>query len=499
MHQEEKSLNIVFWISTLVITAFLIFGAMLPDTLSLYAENAFEWTTTYFNGFYLIVTVFFIGFCLFLAFSSYGNIKLGNEDDKPEYTYYNWIGMLFSAGFGVALVFWGVSEPVEHYLEPPPGYEGKTDEAVSAAIQYSMFHWGIHQWSVFAIIGLSIAYFQFRKKRPGLISTAIEPLMRNKLGKIKGWRSMIDILAVLATATGVATTLGLGVMQVNGGLSYIFGIPDNMGTQLIIISLLMVAYLFSSITGLNKGIRILSVTNLSIAFLLLLFALLVGPTSHIFNTFVAGLGGYLQNLAGMSFNVDPTRENKWLNEWTVFYWAWAMAWSPFVGTFIARVSKGRTIREFIIGVMFVPPFVAIVWMAVFGGGALYFETVKGSSITKAVQEDITNGLFVTLNQFPFGMVLSIIAICLIFMFLITSADSATFVLGMLTSRDHLNPRLKIKIIWGVFMSGIAVILLMASGLNALQTASLVAALPFSVIMILMCFALLKELKKEKRN
>ncbi|MBP3950167.1 BCCT family transporter [Bacillus sp. YZJH907-2] len=479
-----------------MISLFIIFGAGWPDLLSQYADRAFQWTTTYFNGFYLLVSLFFIGFCLFLAFSSYGKVKLGDEADLPEYTYFNWIGLLFSAGFGVALVFWGVSEPVKHYLSPPPGFEAETEAALDAAIQFSMFHWGIHQWAIFAVIGLSIAYSKFRKKRAGLISTTVEPLMRNKLGKIKGWRALIDILAVLATATGVATTLGLGVLQVNGGLQYTFNVPDTTTTQIVIIVLLMIAYIASSITGLQKGIRILSLANLSIAFFLLLFAFFVGPTSYLFNTFVSGLGGYIQNFAGMSVNVNATGENAWLNEWTIFYWAWAMAWSPFVGTFIARVSRGRTIREFVLGVMFVPPLVAIAWMAVFGGGALFFERVEGFPIKEAVQEDVTNGLFATLSYFPFGMVLSIVAIGLIFMFLITSADSATFVLGMMTSKNHLNPSLTIKIIWGVFIAAMALILLMASGLTALQTASLVIALPFSIIMILMCFALLKELKQE---
>lgn len=493
---KKEGFNFVFWISTVFITVFLTFGALFPETLSDYAEKAFCWMMTYFSGFYLIVTVFFIGFCLFLALSRFGKVKLGKDGDEPEYSYYNWIGMLFSAGFGVALVFWGVSEPVKHYMNPPPGYEEKTEEAVGAAIQYSMFHWGIHQWAIFAVIGLCIAYFQFRKQKDGLISTVLEPLMQNKLGNIIGLRSTINILAVLATATGVATSLGLGVMQVNGGLHFTFGIPDHIGTQLIIIVILMCAYLFSSITGLNKGIRILSLVNLSVAFFLMAFTFFVGPTLYIFNTFISGIGSYMQNFSNMSFNIDPSEDGQWLSDWTVFYWAWAIAWSPFVGSFIARVSKGRTIREFVIGVMFVPPLVAIAWMAVFGGGALFFEVVKGYEIVAAVQDDITSGLFVTLNQFPFGYVLSIIAISLIITFLVTSADSATFVLGMMTSKDKLDPSLGSKMIWGVFMSAIAAILLLASGLDGLQTASLVAALPFSIIMIFMCFSLLKELRKD---
>lgn len=497
MKNLAEKFNIVFWTSALIIFVFIVFGVSLPETLSTYAEAAFDWSTTYFGGFYLVVTVFFIGFCLFLALSRFGKIKLGKDDDKPEYSYYNWIGMLFSAGFGVALVFWGVSEPVMHYSSPPPGYEGKTDEAVNIAIQYSMFHWGIHQWAIFGVIGLVVAYFQFRKGKQGLISASIEPLLSNSKYEIKGWRQTIDILAVVATATGVATTLGLGVMQVNGGLHYTFGIPDSTTTQMMIIICLMIAYLVSTITGLNKGIRLLSVVNLSVAFLLMAFTLVVGPTLHMVNTFIYGIGGYLQNFIDMSLNVNPNEDGEWLSEWTIFYWAWAMAWSPFVGTFIARVSKGRTIREFVVGVLFVPPFVAIAWMAVFGGGALYFEKEKEVAVVEAVENDVTNGLFVTLEQFPLGIVLAVIAIALIFFFLITSAASATFVLGMMTSKNALQPGIGIQMVWGVLMTGIAAILLIASGLTGLQTASLITALPFSFIIVLMCFGLLKELRKER--
>lgn len=495
MDGQNKSTNLVFWISTGAISVFILIGAMFPEQLAYWAEYAFEWTTANFNGFYLLVTAFFIIFCVYMAFSKYGHIKLGEDDSKPEYTYFTWIGMLFSAGFGVALVFWGVSEPVEHFISPPPGYDGGTEETIQIALQYAMFHWGIHQWAIFAVIGLSLAYFRFRKQRPILISTAIEPLMNNKVGAIPGWRVVIDILAVLATAIGVATTLGLGVLQLSGGLNFIYDIPDEMGTQLIIIVVLMVAYLISSITGLNKGIRMLSIVNLSLAFFMMFFVFFVGPTAHLFNTFVSGMGNYLQNIIGMSFQVKLVEETEWGSEWTIFYWAWAMAWSPFVGTFIARVSKGRTIREFITGVMLVPPLVAIAWMAVFGGAALYLETVVEAPIVDAVDEDMEAGLFVTLQQFPFGGLLSVLAIILIFTFLITSANSATFVLGMMTTRS-LDPSVGSKVVWGVFISAIAIILLMASGLAGLQTASLLAALPFSIIMILICVALLKEVKKE---
>ncbi|MCK0473175.1 BCCT family transporter [Halalkalibacter sp. APA_J-10(15)] len=485
-----KKLNPVFLVTLFGILLFLSIGVFYPERLDSMAESAFAWTTTHFSGFYLLVALFFICFCLFLAFSTYGKIKLGKEEDQPEYSYYSWIGMLFSAGFGVALVFWGVSEPVSHYMDPPPGYEDQSLETVRVAIQYSMFHWGIHQWAIFAVIGLSIAYVQFRKGKKGRISASLEPL----LSHMRGWRQAVDSLAVLATATGVATTLGLGVIQVSGGLHYTYNTPDGIGTELVIIALLLVCYLGATIIGLNKGIQVISFINLTLAFFLMFFIFFGGPTIYLFHTFIAGMGDYVHHFASMSLDVSPTEDSSWLDEWTIFYWAWAMAWSPFVGSFIARVSKGRTIREFVIGVMLVPPLVAVAWIAVFGGGALFFETEEGQPIAEEVREDVTYGLFALLDHIPFGGILTVLSIGLIFLFLITSAASATYVLGMMTSNDSLHPSRWKNIVWGVLIAAIATILLVAGGLEALQTASLVAALPFSVIMVLMCMALLKELR-----
>ena len=494
--EHIKQLGMVFWISTILVISFVFWGFTSPNQLENTAQVIFDFTTNAFGGFYLLLIGFFIIFILVLATSQYGNIKLGHDDDEPQYSFYNWIGMLFSAGFGISLVFWGVSEPMKHYMAPPMDIEPQSVKAASIAIQYAMFHWGIHQWAVFSVVGLCIGYFHFRRKQTFLISTTLMPLFNEKIRENKSWQMGVDVLAVVATATGVATSLGLGVLQVNSGLNWVFDIPESTKSQLTIILIMLVMYQISSITGLNKGIRILSNVNLTIAFFLMVFVFLVGPTSFLSNVFVSGLGNYLSEMINMSFHLTPFTQKTWVKDWTLFYWAWAIAWSPFVGTFIARVSKGRTIREFVLAVLFVPALVAIMWMAVFGGSALYFEMFQGVPILEAVQTNVASGLFITLEHFPFGSLLSIIAIILIFIFLVTSADSSTFVLGMMTTNGQTNPSIGVKIIWGVSQSAIAIILLFSSGLKGLQTASLITALPFSMIMIGMCISLFKSIRQE---
>lgn len=490
----SNSLGGVFWISTIVLILFVLWGAIFPDALAAHATTLFDFTTASFGWFYLLATIFFILFCFYLAFGPYGHIKLGRDEDEPQFSFFTWIAMLFSAGFGVGLVFWGVAEPMEHFMSPPLGIEAQTPEAARVAMRYAMFHWGIHQWSVFTVVGLAMGYFQYRERSRGLISASLSPL----LGKKTFLGGVIDFLAVVATATGVATSLGMGILQIGGGLNYVFGLPNNILSQLIIITILLVLYLLSSTTGLNKGIKILSNLNLTVALSLLLFVLVFGPTVFIMDSFTLGLGGYIQNFVRMSFRLAPYTGGTWVRDWTIFYWAWAIAWSPFVGAFIARVSKGRRIREFVLGVLLVPPLVAIIWMAVFGGSALHLEIFQGFPIGESVQQDVSTALFVMLGQFPLGYFLSVIAILLIGTFLVTSADSATFVLGIMTSNGNLNPKALVKVIWGVLQAAVATVLLLSSGLQGLQTASLVVALPFTIILILMCISLLKSLQKNTK-
>ncbi|WP_188067371.1 glycine betaine uptake BCCT transporter [Brevibacillus brevis] len=485
-----------FLISLVIVFVIVLFGAISPELFAAAASQVLKVTTTNFGWFYLIVTFGFLIFCIFLAFSRYGQIPLGSDDDEPEYSLPTWFAMLFSAGMGIGLVFWGVAEPVSHYFAPPAGVTGQTTEAAQTALRYAFFHWGLHPWGIYALIALTLAYFQFRKGAKGLISSTFGPLFGERIHGPLG--KGIDILAVIATAFGVATSLGLGTLQINGGLSHLFGLPSSTTVQIVIISLITVLFLLSATTGLDRGIKYLSNTNLIFALLLLLLTLVLGPTSFIFDAFTSTLGSYLNNLISMSLRLTPFTQGTWVANWTLFYWSWWIAWAPFVGMFIARVSKGRTIKEFVICVMLVPSLLSFIWFSVFGGTALHLEIFDQAPIGAAVQSDISTALFLALEQLPMGYILAVVAILLIITFFITSADSAIFVLGMLSSDGNLDPSNRVKITWGVLQSAIAIVLLLSGGLEGLQTASIVAALPFTVIMVLMCFSLVMALQEEDR-
>ncbi len=486
--------NVVFWVSSIIVFLFVLWGAISPKSLGDNAGSVFDFTTYAFGWFYLIAVFFFTMFCLILAISRYGKIRLGGDESRPEYPFFTWIGMLFSAGFGVGLVFWGVAEPMSHFFEPPMGIDGQSEQAARVSMRYSFFHWGIHQWSVFTVVGLALGFFQYRRQEKGLISTTFNPLI-GKTGKTP-LRRTVDILAVIATITGVATSLGFGILQINGGLKTVFDLPNNAVMQLIITAILLVMYLTSAMTGIDRGIKWLSNLNLGLALFLMVAMLIMGPTVFILNSMTLGIGDYISKFFEMSFRLTPYTGGTWVRDWTVFYWAWVIAWSPFVGSFVARVSRGRTIREFVFGVLIVPPFLAIVWIAIFGGTALHLDLLQGTDIAGLVNKDVTTALFVTYEQLPFSFLFSLLSILLIFTFLITSADSATFVLGIMTTDGDLNPGRFVKFIWGVLMAAIAAVLIISSGLQGLQTASLIAALPFTVILILMCLSIIKVVRKE---
>jgi glycine betaine transporter len=486
----------VFYVSIVAVLLFVLWGGFMPETLDNTANFLLVFMTNKFGWFYLIAAFSFFVFALYLAFSKHGKIKLGNDDDEPEYSNRTWFAMLFSAGMGIGLVFWGVAEPLSHYITPPVG-EGQTDEAARLAMRYSFFHWGLQPWGIYTVLALSLAYFKFRKGYKGLISFTLYPLIGERVNGSLG--KSVDILAIIATAFGVATSLGLGVLQINGGLAHIIGIDNNITNQMIIILIVTALYLISATTGLDRGIKFLSNANLFIALALLLLTLFLGPTSFIFDTFTMTLGNYLQNIIHMSLRLTPFTESTWVSSWTLFYWAWWIAWAPFVGTFIARVSKGRTIREFVLGVMLIPTLFSFVWFSVFGGTALHMEMFQGITLSQVVEKDVTLALFAMLENLPIGTVLSIVATVLIITFFVTSADSATFVLGMLSSNGKLEPSNKVKCIWGVLQAAIALVLLISGGLQGLQTASIVAALPFAVIMVVMCFSIMKALQQEARE
>ncbi|GGN92624.1 glycine betaine uptake BCCT transporter [Saccharibacillus kuerlensis] len=487
----------VFVVALTIIIAFVLWGAFFPEQLGNSAQIALDFSTEKFGWFYLLTAFGFLVFALYLAFGRFGRIKLGKDEDEPEYSTTSWFAMLFSAGMGIGLVFWGVAEPVSHYIDPPEELEGGTALAARISMRYSFFHWGLHPWAIYSVIALSLAYFQFRKGYKGLISSTFVPLLGERVNGPIG--KTIDVLAIIATTFGVATSLGLGTLQIAGGIEQIFGYQSSTFMMVIIIVIVTVLYLGSSTTGLDRGIRILSNANLVIAVLLLLFVLFVGPTSFIFDTFTVTLGGYMQNLVQMSLRMTPFSDSTWVAAWTLFYWAWWISWAPFVGTFIARVSKGRTIREFVLGVLLVPSLFGCLWFAVFGGAGIYSERYQNSGLADAVQNDVTSALFLMLQNLPMGIIVSFLALMLIAMFFITSADSATFVLGMLSSNGDLHPSGKIKVTWGIVQSSIAIVLLVSGGLSALQTASIVVALPFAIIMIGMCVSLHKALSEEHRE
>ena len=489
---KKLFLNPVFIVSAAVIIILVIFGAVTPIQFGEVAGRLFNFTTLNFGWFYLLAIFIITLFLIIIAISKYGSIRLGADHDRPEFPFFTWIGMLFSAGFGAGLVFWGVAEPMSHFFTTPFGNEAQTPEAARVAMGYSFFHWGISQWSVFAIVGLVIGFLQFRKEKPGLVSTALEPV----LGRKPLVKHSIDSLAVIATVMGIATSLGLGVLQMNGGLNAVFGIENAFPIQLGIIVVMFIAYTISSSTGLKKGIAYLSNLNLGLALVLMIFVFIAGPTVFIMETFTLATGDYITKFISYSLRLEPYENGEWVQGWTIFYWAWSTAWSPFVGAFVARVSKGRTIREFVMGVLVIPPAIACVWIAVFGGTALWYDLNQGTEIAEAVNNDLTSALFQTFEVLPFTPIMSILAILLIFTFLVTSADSATYILASMTSYGSLNPPTIFKVVWGVLMSAIAAVLLYAGGLGALQTASLTSALPFTVLLILMLWSFTKLIRKE---
>ncbi|RCW69758.1 glycine betaine uptake BCCT transporter [Saliterribacillus persicus] len=494
----------VFYISLAISILFIAWGLISEDVLPDWNLDAVTsliqgFLVTRFGWFYLLVTTGFLIFAIFLIVSKYGNIVLGKDGDKPDYNYLTWFGMLFSAGMGIGLVFWGAAEPIWHLFDPPYT-SGSDSQAARVAMQYSFFHWGFHPWAVYATLALSLAYFQFRKGEPGLISSTLKPLYGNKMNG--GFGTVINVIAVFATVFGVATSLGLGAQQIASGLDFISGsITNNIGTQLVIILIVTILYMLSALTGLNRGIKYLSTTNIVLAILLMFFLLFTGPTNFIMNFFTTTLGSYISNLPEMSFRMAPFNENNasWLQGWTIFYWAWWIAWAPFVGMFIARVSRGRTVREFVVGVLLVPTLFGALWFSVFGGSAISLQLNDGIDIYKVMNEAGSEAaLFTVLENFPLSTIMSVLAILLISTFFITSADSATFVLGMQTTNGSLNPDIKVKVVWGVVQSGTAAVLLWQGGLTALQTASIIAAFPFAIIMIMVVFSLMKAFKEEAK-
>jgi len=489
----------VFIASAVIILGLVVVGAAFPESFGNAAQAALNTVTRLFGWFYLFSIFGFVVFLLGLAFSKYGKIRLGPQDSTPNYSFFSWISMLLAAGFGVGLVFYGMAEPMSHYVKPPYGdVEPESVEAARYAIQYTYFNWGIHQWAAFSVVGLIIAYFQFRKGQAGLVSSVLSSVTA-KYPRVRPYASWLDIFAVVATVMGVATSLGLGVLQMNGGLNAVFGLPENGWWQFVILLVMFCAYMASTCSGLDKGIKRLSNLNMVLCIGLMLYVLITGPTVAILETITLGIGDYLQNFISMSLRIAPYSESNWGNDWTIFYWAWVIAWSPFVGTFVARVSRGRTIKEYVIGVLLVPPLLACLWIGVFGGAALHME-LGGADVglAQATQDNITVALFEMFDLMPFSGALSIMAMLLIFVFLVTSADSASYIVAQMTDNGSINPPLYKRVLWGVLIAAICLTLIVAGGLSGLQSAAVLSALPFTFIIYMMIVVLIRELRADRK-
>ncbi|WP_156289422.1 BCCT family transporter [Oceanobacillus salinisoli] len=490
-----KKSPVVFYVSLAILATLVLMGVLIPETLERITNTTQSFITNSFGWYYLGIVSVFVIVLFYLLVSPIGKIKLGRPDDKPEFSRPTWLAMLFSAGIGIGLLFYGTYEPISHYAISSPTGELGTNQGILDAMRFTFLHYGIHPWAIYGTIGLTLAYFTFRKGERSLISKTLRPIFgKHADGKVG---RAIDIIAVISTVMGVATSLGFGAAQINGGLTYLFGAPSNMTTQTIIIFVVTILFMISALTGIGKGIRILSNFNMGLSLLLFLFVFVFGPTIFILNLFMDTLGTYLHHFVEMSFRMAPVNEEarSWINDWTIFYWAWWIAWSPFVGVFIARVSLGRTIREFIIYVLISPSLISFLWFTVFGGAGISTE-LSGFSISSLLPEE---SLFGLLEGYPLSMVFSILAIIIIVTFFVTSADSGTFVLGMMTTNGSQNPSRGIKVTWGILLSVTALALLYSGGLLALQNTMIIAALPFSVILALMVFSLIKSLQQEKKE
>lgn len=457
---------------------------------------------TYGGWFYILAANIFLGVVIIFAFSNYGRIRLGGQDAKPEFSTFAWFAMLLSAGMGIGLMFWSVGEPMFHFTSPPPifGSQGGTPDAASTAMTLTFYHWGLHPWGLYALVGLGLAFFAFNRGLPLTMRSVFYPLLGER---IYGWPGhIIDILAVVADLFGLATSLGLGVQQVAAGLSFLIpAIPSEIPTQVTLIAIITGFATLSVMAGLDGGVRRLSEWNLYLAAIFMFFVLVFGPTLFIFDTFVQNIGNYVARFPMLSFWTESftSDEGGWQNSWTVFYWGWWISWSPFVGMFIARVSRGRTIREFVMGVLIAPTLLSFLWLSTMGGTALDLQLTNTADIAGAVQENVATAMFFMLDNLPLTAISSIVGILLVTIFFVTSSDSGSLVVDNLTSGGKLDSPVPQRVFWAVMEGVVAAVLLLGGGLEALQAAAIATGLPFALVLLIMCYSLNQGLSQELRE
>lgn len=493
--ENAKIDKAVVGFAALIVLAVVAWGLIAPDNFSSFADTALDFVVTDFGWVYIIAGSVFVFFILWVALSKFGNIRLGQDHERPEFNAASWIAMMFAAGMGIGLMFYGVAEPLTFYRD---GVPGEATESNPVAFSTTLFHWTLHPWAIYAIVGLAIAYGTFRLGRKQLLSSAFIPLIGVR--RAEGWLGkLIDILSIFATVFGTAASLGLGALQIASGLDATDMVSDpGTGWLLLIIGVLGICYLVSAFSGVSKGIQYVSNFNMVMAAILAFFVLIVGPTVVIANTVPTAFGNYLQEFFGMAARTADSAPgmDEWLGGNTLFYWAWWISWSPFVGTFIARISRGRTVREFILVVMLVPTAVSVVWFAIFGGSAIHEENQGADIFGDGTSEYM---LFNLLHELPLGTIASVIAMILLATFFITSADSASTVMGTMSQNGKLIADRKITVLWGLLTALIAVVLLLSGGddaLNSLQSVTIIAASPFVILICFLCLAIYKGLSQD---
>ncbi len=489
----------VFWSAAALAVAFIAWGVLHTESLSAVTSAVLSGVMRGGGWAFVLGASGFVVFALWLAASRYGKIPLGRDDETPEFRTVSWIAMMFSAGMGIGLMFYGVAEPLAHFTEPPPGtVAAGTDEAFDVAMATTLFHWTLHPWAIYAVVGLAIAYSTFRRGRRSLISSAFEPLLgarrcHGPLGRA------IDVMAIFATLFGSAASLGLGALQIGGGLEA-GGFLTEAPTALlvVVIVVLTIAFVASAVSGVAQGIQWLSNINMVLAVVLAAFVFVAGPTILILNLLPTAIGDYFGNLAEMASRTGATggdATETWLSGWTVFYWAWWISWTPFVGMFIARISRGRTIKTFVAGVILVPSIVSLVWFAIFGGAAVMLQRAGTDLASQSAEAQ----LFGVLDAYPLGAALGVVAMVLVAIFFVSGADAASLVMGTLSERGSIHPSPRVVVFWGVVMGAIAAIMLLVGGddaLTGIQNLTIIMAVPFGLVMVLLCVALTRDLRHD---
>ncbi len=486
-------------IAILMVLATVVAGVFFTDESAAAIGQLRSWLNPFLEWYYVLLVAFLLFFMIWLGTGRYKNVRLGNDAEVPEFTFFSWVSMLFAAGTGVGILFWSVAQPILQFQDNPFVEFGSADaDAAIIAMRLSFFHWGINGWAIFSFVGLTMAYFAFRHDQPLTVRSALRPLLGNRIHGAFG--DLIDLLAVFGTVFGIATTLGLGVQQMNAGLNRVFGIVNSTELQLTVIAGIMMIATVSVVSGVSRGVRLLSEMNFWLSIAAVFFMLILGPTQYLIGVTIEATGDYIQNLLPLSFHTNATHGGHWQAEWTVFFWGWWLAWSPFVGMFIARISRGRTFREFVTGVLLVPTGITIIWIGLFGGTALYQELFQGGGVIEAVYNDISSALFVMIEGMSLGImtpVVSTLLIVLIGTYLITSANAGTLVITTILSGGDTDPPSGHRILWGVFLALLTAVLLLAGGLETLQAAVITAALPFSLVVVAMATGLLRALRKER--